>query len=71
MADILTPQDVRIRLGLGRTMFRNYEKAGRFKFLEVSKPLGHHRYSRLLVEQFVNGERVVNFGAGRLKARAS
>lgn len=69
MADLLTPSDVREKLGLGRTAFRNYEKRGTFKFLEVTKPLGRHRYSRVLVEQYVSGERVVNFGAGRVKAR--
>lgn len=69
MADVLTPAQVRAKLGLGHTAFRNYEKLGRWKFLEISKPYGKHRYSRVLVEQFVNGERVTNFGAGKITAR--
>lgn len=65
----MTPGDLMRRLGMSQAPFYAHQKAGEFRFLEVSRPIGRFRYSRVLVDRFLAGESVVAFGRGSRKAR--
>lgn len=65
----MTPGELAKELGISsRTLARQRDS---YAHLLVSKPVGRRIYSRILLEQHLRGERVVNFGRGRLLARAS
>lgn len=68
--DALTPQQFRQRLGLSRSGFYRNERAGAYRALRVSRPVGRARYSLALVERYLAGQPVAAFGVGKLR-RAS
>lgn len=65
----MTPGELLQRLGMGYRAFYRHQKAGEFKRFELKNPIGRWRYSRVLVDKFLAGESVANFGKGSRKAR--
>lgn len=61
-ADLLTNRHLMKRLGLQKSQFYVLQKQGKFRHLEVRRPVGTRRYSRALVDQFVAGESTVRLG---------
>lgn len=66
---MLTPGDLRSRLGMSERAFYEHQKAGDFERFELKNPIGRWRYSTVLVDKFLSGESVVKFGRGSRKAR--
>lgn len=67
---MLTPGDLWRRLQpMSERSFYDHQAAGDFKHLELSRPVGRWRYSRVLVDQFLAGESVAKFGRGSRRAR--
>jgi hypothetical protein len=64
MPALMTPGQLMAVLQMKYSRFCRLQRAGAFKFLEVTRPLGRARYSGRLVQQYVNGESVVKFGLG-------
>jgi predicted DNA-binding transcriptional regulator AlpA len=61
-ADLLTPKQLRQRLGMSASTFYRHHRRGAFKHLLVKRPLGHRRFSKALVDDFVNGDSTVALG---------
>lgn len=62
--ELMTPGDLRLRLGMSRASFHRYQKRGDFRKFEVRQPIGLLKYSRRLVDLFVDGESIVRVGRG-------
>jgi hypothetical protein len=62
--DLLGPRDLMVRLNIKSSHFYQLQKRGTFRFLEVSRPIGSRRYSRVQVERFLGGESTVKIGRG-------
>ena len=61
--EVLNTKELLERLGISyRTFYRHRRQ---LQHLEVKRPIGQRRYSRVLVEQFVAGESTVQFGRSR------
>ena len=65
---LLTPGQLMSVLQLKHSRFCALAKAGKFRFLEVSRPLGRAKYSGELVRRYIAGESTVRLGAGARKA---
>ena len=64
-SELLGPSDLMRIFGVKRARFYALQKAGKFRHLEVQRPFGTRRYSRVLVERFVAGESTSQFGRRR------
>jgi hypothetical protein len=62
--DLLTPGELRERIGLKWTQFCHYQKLGKYDHLKVTRPIGKRKYSRELVDKFMAGESTVKLGKG-------
>ncbi len=56
--DLLTATELMARVGLKRSQFHLYRRRGLYRHLEVARPVGQRKYSRVLVEKFLAGEPV-------------
>lgn len=62
--ELLSPRDLIQRFGLSEQSFYSYQRRGAFKHLEVSRPIGVRRYSKVLVDRYLAGQSTVRFGRG-------
>ena len=63
--DLLNAKQVREKLGYSESQFFELKRRGVFRMLEVTRPIGQRRYSRVRVDQFCAGESIAAFGKGR------
>jgi hypothetical protein len=59
---LLNNRELAKRLGLSEPTFYTRKKRGEFKCFEVKRPLGTFRYSAVLVDAFLAGESVSQYG---------
>jgi len=52
----MTPQELRAALQLAESTFYKYQAIGKFERFELRPRIGPHRYSRKLVQAYLNGE---------------
>jgi hypothetical protein len=55
LPSILTPGQLMQVLGMKRSIFYRHQRAGAFKHLEVTRPVGTARYSGVLVDRYRRG----------------
>ena len=53
------------RLGISTSLYRSQKALGRLKCFEVARPLGTFKYSAQLVEDYLAGRPVSQFGRRR------
>ena len=51
----MTPQDLRDALRLTQSTFYKYQSIGKFERFELRPRIGPHRYSRKLVQAYLDG----------------
>lgn len=64
--EVIPAAEVMRRIGLKKSRFYALEKQGKFRMLEVSRPIGTRRYARVLVDRYVAGESVSQYGKRRV-----
>jgi predicted DNA-binding transcriptional regulator AlpA len=64
LPSVLTATELMQVLGLRKSAFYRHEAAGRFRCLQVPRPIGVKRYSGYLVERYRSGEPLARIGAG-------
>ena len=61
-AGLLNARQLCQRLNISERTYYTYKPLGRFKPFEVKRPLGRYRYSAQLVDEFLAGRPVSQFG---------
>lgn len=61
---LLTSAELMRVLRMRPATFYAYKKAGQFKRFETKVPMGRAIYSGAVVQQYLDGESTVRFGAG-------
>jgi hypothetical protein len=56
IARAMTPDELRDLLQLKPSTFYKYQSLGKFERFELRPRIGPHRYSRKLVQQYLDGE---------------
>jgi hypothetical protein len=64
LPSVLTAAQLMQVLGLRKSAFYRHEKAGRYRCLEIARPVGAARYSGYLVDRLRRGEPIARIGAG-------
>ena len=67
--EAMAPADMIRRLDVSPATFYRYQMLGQFRHLLLSRPCGIRRYSRALVEQWLQGQSTVAFGRGARHGR--
>mgnify|MGYP001293392621 CR=1 FL=1 len=51
MSSLMTVKELRERLGMKRAVFFKHQARGKFRDLVARHPVGHRKYSRVLVDR--------------------
>jgi hypothetical protein len=70
LPSVLTAAQLMQILGLRKSAFYRHQKAGRYRALEIARPVGVARYSGYLVDRLRRGEPIARIGAGSRRAIA-
>lgn len=64
-AELLTDQELMARVGLKKSRFYELKAQKAWKFLETARPVCGRRYAKVLVDRYLAGESVSQFGQRR------
>ena len=62
MKDLLNGTELMDRLGISQSTYDRARRRGQLKMFEVRRPFGQRKYSRKLLEDYLNGESPTRLG---------